>query len=243
MSNPFASQALPRDRRRLHAALVSTAFTLGFALVCAHRAGSDGHSAALLNVVNLAGWCGVARWSGDRGLWKLLSAAVVFGLTELLADFLCVRCTGTLDYSVARSAMILESPWWMPFSWAVVAMQVGAGGDAVIRRLGCVRGALLTGVLGSVLIACYEQMAWGANWWRYRHCLLLGHAPVYIVVAEAIIGAGLAIFGHLALRSGAWRAMAPLGAAAGLVTVFGGVAGWGTVEFICRGARPAWPFH
>ena len=46
----------------------------------------------------------------DRALGQLLVAAVVFGIVELLADFLCVRCTGTLDYSVARSMEILESP-------------------------------------------------------------------------------------------------------------------------------------
>ena len=173
----------------------------------------------------------------------MLAAAAAFGATELLADFLCVRCTGTLDYSAARSAMILASPWWMPLSWTVVAAQVGIGGDVAIRRFGVVRGALLTGLLGATLIPFYEQMAWGAHWWRYRNCLLLGHAPVYIVVAEAVIGVGLATLGHLALRIGSPRAAIPLGAAAGLVTICGGTIGWGLVEFLCRRARPVWPFH
>lgn len=230
------------ETARARAAAGSVAFTAGVAFVCARSTGSDGRAAAALDVVNLA-WFAAFAWKlGDRALWKLLAAAAVFGATELLADFLCVRCTGTLDYSVARSALLLESPWWMPASWAVVAVQVGVGGDAAIRGCGPVHGALLTGALAAILIPFYEQMAWGANWWRYRGCLLLGHAPVYIVVAEAAIGVGLAWLGHLALRACSWRAAVPLGLAGGLVTILGGAAGWGSVEFLCRGARPAWPF-
>ena len=243
MEDPFTRPVHSRDRTRGWVALLSTAFTAGFAFICSHRAGSDGQSAAVLDAVNLAWFVGFALWSDDRAMRQMLSAALAFGLTELLADFLCVRCTGTLDYSVARSTMILESPWWMPWSWAVVAVQVGIGGDMAIRRFGVIRGASLTGLLGAILIPFYEQMAWGANWWRYRNCLLLGHTPVYIVVAEAIIGVGLATLGHLALRAGSPRAAIPLGAAAGLVTILGGTIGWGAVEFLCLRARPAWPFY
>ena len=237
MSDPLA------ERARLRVALLSTVFTAGFAFVCSRSAGSDGRCAAVLDGVNLALFVGYALRSGDRVMGKTLLAAVVFGWTELLADFLCVRCTGTLDYAVAGSAMVWASPWWMPLSWTVVAVQVGTGGDAAIRRFGRVRGALFTGGLSAVVVPFYEQMAWGAHWWRYRHCLILGHAPVYIVVAEAVIGVGLAALGHLARRAGSWRAAVPLGAAAGLVTILGGIGGWGTVEFIGRHARPAWPFH
>ena len=227
----------------MYVALISVVCTAGFAHFCSQSAASDGRSAGILDLLNLALFVGFAFWSRDQAMWKMLPAAVAFGLTELLADFLCVRCTGTLDYSVARSTMILESPWWMPLSWVVVAVQVGVGGDAVIRRFGFVRGALLTGLLGAVLIPFYEQMAWGAHWWRYRNCLLLGHAPAYVVVAEAIIGVGLATFGRLVLRICSRGAAIPLGAIAGLVTIVGGIVGWGSVEFICRHARPAWPFH
>ena len=173
---------------------------------------------------------------------RLLVAAGAFGAVELLADFLCVRCTGTLDYTVARSTLVLTSPWWMPLSWAVVAVQVGVGGDAAIRRFGLVRGAVLGGLLGAMLIPAYEELAWGAHWWRYRHCLCVGHTPVYIVVAEAIIGLGLAGLGYGTLQVCAPRAVIWLGAATGVVTILAGTVGWGMVEFICRGARPAWPF-
>ena len=230
------------EQARACAALASTLFTVGFASVCARTAGSDGHSAALLVAANFFWFVGIAVWSGDRVFGRLLLAALACGWTELLADALCVRCTGTLDYSLAGSTMILDSPWWMPFMWAAVAVQIGVVGDAAIRRFGRVRGVLLTGMLGAVLIPVYEHLAWGAHWWRYRDCLLFGHVPIYIVVAEAVIGVGLALLGHLVLRGGSWRTAGLLGVAAGGWMILGGVVGWGTVEFLGRNAQPLWPF-
>ncbi len=239
-SDRVAGASRPDDAKRLYVVLFSMAFSVGFSTVCSRWAGSDGRSAVALDLANLALLGAYAVVSGDRPILGLFLAAGVFGLVELLADFLCVRCTGTLDYSVARSLMVLESPWWMPFSWALVAVQVGVSGDAAIRRFGFVRGMLLTGLLGSLLIPAYEEMAWGANWWRYQNCLRVGHTPLYIVLAEAVIGVGLSVFGYFALRVCSLRATVLLGVAAGGVTILGGVAGWGTIEFLWRGARPNW---
>lgn len=229
-----------RDATRLWVALLSIALTVCFGLVCSRQAGSDGRTAVALNLVNLGllgGYCLRAR---DRAMGALLAAAGVLGGVELLADFLCVRCTGTLDYSPAHSWLVLASPWWMPLLWTVVAVQIAVAGDAAIRRFGLARGVALGGVLGASLIPLYERLAWGAHWWRYRNCLQIGHVPVYIVVAEAIIGAGLATLGWGALRTCSARAAILLGGVTGLLTVLGGVIGWGVVEYLGRGARPLW---
>lgn len=230
----------PRDKARLRVALLSIALTIGFGFACSRLPSSDGRTASVLDLLNLSLLSGYALWSKDRALGTLLVAAGVFGGTELLADFLCVHCTGTLDYSPAHSTLLLASPWWMPFLWLVVAVQLGVVGDAAIRRFGFVRGTGLAGLLSALLIPLYEQLAWGANWWRYRHCLLTGHVPVYIVATEAIIGAGLSILGYGTLRMCSPRVAVLLGAVSGLVTILGGIVGWGLVEFICRGARPVW---
>ena len=228
-------------RRRLRFVLGSTLFSLGFAWGCSRWPGSDGRTAVALNLVNLVCFGLYARWSTDRAVRPLLLAALVFGTVELLADYRCVRDTRTLDYSVARSLMVLESPWWMPFSWMVVAVQTAVPGAAAIARFGFLRGTLLTGLLGASLIPCYEELAWGAHWWRYRDCLMVGHTPVYLIVAEGVIGAGLALMGHFALRARcSGRESVLLGAAAGLTTLLGGTLGWGLVEFLARGARPTW---
>ena len=104
------------------------------------------------------------------------------------------------------------------------------------------RQLALGSLAGGSLIPLYEELAWRAHWWSYRNCLQVGHVPVYIVVAEAIIGVGLAVLGHAALRVCSTRAAMLLGVAVGAVTILGGILGWGLVEFICRGARPNWNF-
>ena len=229
----------PDDRHRLRVVLLSIVFSVGFSSVCSRWTGSDGRSAVALDVAEAALLGAYAFRRADRAILGVFLAAGAFGVVELLADFLCVRCTGTLDYSAARSSMVLESPWWMPFSWALVAVQMSVSGDAAIRRFGVWRGVAVAGLAGSLLIPCYEEMACGANWWRYRHCLQIGHTPVYIIVAEAVIGAGLALLGYFTLRVCSLRACPLLGAAAGLVTIASGIIGWGTVEFLGRGMRPA----
>lgn len=225
---------------RLRAVAASTVFSVGFALVCSRWPGSDGRTAVALDLVNVIFFGAYAVWSADRAIRAVILAALAFGVVELGADFLCVRGTGTLDYAAARSAMVLESPWWMPLSWAVVAVQTAVPGEAAIRRFGVARGMLLTGLFGATLIPGYEEMAWGANWWRYRDCLMVGHTPVYIVLSEGLIGAGLALMGRFTLRSCSPPRAILLGAGAGLMTIPGGVLGWGLVEFIGRGARPTW---
>ena len=196
----------PEDRARLRVALLSVALTICFSFVCSRQNASDGRTAALLDLVNLGLLGGYALWSRDGALGTLLAAAGVFGWVELVADFLCVRCTGTLDYSPAHSTLVLASPWWMPFLWTVVGVQIGVAGDAALRRFGLVRGAVLGSLLGASLIPLYEQLAWGAHWWRYRRCLQIGHVPIYIVAAEALIGAGLSGLGYGARCERARRA-------------------------------------
>ena len=232
----------PRDTGRQRTVWLSIGFTLVFSLACSRWEGSDGRTAAWMDGINLGLLGGYAWRARDGALGRLLRAAGAFGVVELLADFLCVRCTATLDYSMARSWKVLESPWWMPLSWAVVAVQLGVVGDAAIRRFGWWRGSWLGALVGAGLIPAYEELAWRARWWRYRGCVCVGHTPLYIVAAEAIIGLGLAGLGYATLRACMPRATVWLGATAGLVTVLGGAVGWGLVEFIGQKAEPAWPF-
>ena len=157
----MASGGASDDATRLRVVRFSMAFSVAFSLVCSRWTGSDGRSAVALDVANVALLGVYAIRCADRTILGVFLAAAAFGVVELLADFLCVRCTGTLDYSVARSLMVLESPWWMPFSWAVVAVQMSISGDAAIRRFGLARGMIAAGLLGSLLIPWYEEMAWG----------------------------------------------------------------------------------
>ena len=220
--------------------LVSLGFSLAYATACAFWPGSDGRSAATLTLLNLALFFTYSLIKGtkERAFLCLLLSAAVLGAVALIADHLCIRFTGTLDYSVSKSFLILSSPWWMPLAWMVVSVQVGILGDAFICRFGQLRGALLCGALGALLIPFYEEMAWGANWWRYENCLLISRTPLYIIVCEAFIGAGIALWGYWNLRQSNLKASLVLGLAAGVLIIFSGILGWGLVEFLARGARP-----
>lgn len=190
-------------------------------------------------MVNLVFFAGiVVRWPGT-GFGPLLLAAGIFGLAELGADFLCVHFTVTLDYGISGSVMILASPWWMPPAWMVVAIQVGTCGAEAIRRLGRLRGALVTGLPAAVLIPFYEEMAWGAHWWRYQNCLMIGHTPVYIILAEALIGMALAWMADRVLRHRSFPVAAMSGVMAAMATIMAGTIGWGIIEFLGRGIQPA----
>ena len=237
-SHPSSIPSHLRSSARQRIAGVSVILSVAFAGACSCWPGSDGRTAVALNALNLSLFVCYAVVQSDRRFAMVILSAGVFGLTELVADYLCIRHTGTLDYSVAGSAMILESPWWMPLSWAVVAVQAGIVGDAVIARYGKLRGTLATALFGALLIPFYEEMAWGANWWRYRDCLMLSHTPVYIIVAELIIAGSLALWGRAVLRTDSTAVAIGLGAAAGMATIIGGVIGWGSIEFLLRGARP-----
>ena len=196
--------------------------------------GSDGQTAALLSLVQVALYSRYILRTRDTGMMRLAVFGAVFGTVELAADALCIRFTGTLDYSPAHSLLLGLSPWWMPLAWTIVAMQIGCLGAWAIGRFGVWRGAILGATLGLVNIPFYEEMAYHAHWWQYIHCRMFGHTPFYIVIAEGVIGLALGPLAALALNSRDFRQAALLGILGGLSTIAGGMIGYGLVEFIPR---------
>ncbi|GAB3653920.1 hypothetical protein GCM10027594_27870 [Hymenobacter agri] len=94
------------------------------------------------------GWVTAARWSygfftayalyavlaRDWLVARLLGFALVAGLAELVADAYLVESTHTLLYP-RPEAMLWDSPLYMPFSWAVVLIQIGYLGWLLLGRL------------------------------------------------------------------------------------------------------------
>ncbi len=71
---------------------------------------------------------GLLAWfaykQNDRFLKRLLVFGLVAGVTELVADCWLVSNTGTLIYTMDEP-MIACSPFYMPFAWAVLLIQIG----------------------------------------------------------------------------------------------------------------------
>jgi len=194
--------------------------------------GSGGSSATIVNAACIAPLAiGMIRKPNGRWL-RLVGFCLGFGIAELIADALCVEVTKTLDYSVARSPMILSSPWWMPVSWALVACQVMLISDAAAERLGETWRIWVGGGLAFLMLAFHEDAAFRADWWRYRDCFMVGKAPVYVLLAELLIGGMLAwIMGQLSAHTGPKRILAMI-VMTGLGTVIAGMIGFGIIEVL-----------
>jgi len=219
------------ERARLRTVLATAALSILTVLVLRDRPWSDGRTALALNGVSIALFLAHVAYYRDAVLARLLLFGLGLGVVELAADALCIRYTRTLDYSVAHSPLLGLSPFWMPTAWMVVSAQIGFLGRGLMRRFGTISGVALTALLGAVNIPFYEEMAYHAHWWRYGNCRMLGHTPLYIIVAELLIGLTLGPLAAWAMRAGAtWRDAAGAGLIGGLGTIWGGLIGYGLVE-------------
>ena len=219
------------EAMRLWVVLGTVALSVATVGLLFDRPWSDGRTAAALSAVNLGLLTAHAVRFRDGVMARLLLFGLGLGLVELVADALCVRYTGTLDYSATHSPFVALSPFWMPAAWTVVAAQIGYLGSRLMRRLGTGWGIALTAGLGAVNIPFYEEMAYHAHWWRYDHCRRIGHTPIYIIVSEMVIGLTLGPLAAWAMRAGStWRDAAFAGALGGLSTIWGGLIGYGLVE-------------
>jgi hypothetical protein len=214
------------------------AFSIGIGVIGAWMAGSGplrglaGTSAMLVNVACLIPLFIGMRLGNQKRCVSLVYFCIGFGVAELFADALCVEVTKTLDYSVARSPMILSSPWWMPISWALVACQVMLISDAIAQRFGERWRVISGGLVAFAMLAFHEDAAFRADWWRYQDCIMVGKAPVYVLLAELLIGGLLA---WSMTKIGAQMTLVAqlrLIALVGVGTVIAGMIGFGTVEVL-----------
>ena len=219
------------EQKRLRTVLLTVALSVLTVSLLRDQPWSDGRTALALNCVSVGVFLGHIAVYKDRVIARLLLFGLGLGIVELAADALCVRFTHTLDYSAAHSPMLGLSPFWMPTAWMIVAAQIGYLGHRLIGKLGTKLGMALTAILGAINIPFYEEMAFHAHWWRYQNCRMVGHTPVYIIVAELVIGLTL---GPLAIRAmhteATWRTALFAGLVGGLSTIWGGLIGYGLVE-------------
>ena len=220
------------EAARLRIVLLTVATSVLSVVIFAGKPWSDGRTAALLSTINLLTFAVHIVRFRDFAMARLLWWGFCLGVVELVADALCVMFTGTLDYRMAKSAMLWESPWWMPVAWMLVGTQIGYLGTRFIKRFGAWRGAALSALVSAINIPFYEEMARHAHWWEYQFCRMLPgtHTPVYIVVAELVIGFALAPCARVAVRGVSWHRATLAGILAGIATIVGGLIGFGIAE-------------
>lgn len=143
------------------------------------------------------------QWRGRDILKNLLIFGIAAGLTELAADWWLVSITKTLHYT-QWGPFLVDSPAYMPLSWAGILLSMGFLGWVVSQKRGVLVGCLVAAVVSGLYVPTFEALAHYAGWWTYDNCALLGVVPWYIIVGEALIGFAmpLLVSGVVALGSG-----------------------------------------
>ncbi len=129
------------------------------------------------------------RWKLVRNVFVL---GTVAGVLELGVDHFLVAFTGTLVYPDSLP-MLVSSPLYMPLAWAIVTTHLGYIGIRLAQVSGRKAAAAGPAITAMMLIGFYEYGAFHAGIWEYvdSPLFMLGHVPLYIVVAEGIMFATL----------------------------------------------------
>lgn len=122
----------------------------------------------------------------DKIFGRLILFAITAGFAELFADAYLVKVTDTLVYPTLEPSL-WESPLYMPFSWAVVLIQIGYIAWLLHGKLGVWKDGLMMVAFSAVLIPIYESLAIHAGWWSYQNAKMIGQVPIYIYLAEGLL--------------------------------------------------------
>lgn len=122
----------------------------------------------------------------DATVRHLLAIGTIGGLLELLGDHFLVHIAGTLVYP-SGYPFLLSSPAYMPFAWAILITFMGYLGIRLREEVGTTAAYVGPAIFAFVAESGYESLASQGGGWVYTHAPLgwIGHAPLFIVIAEA----------------------------------------------------------
>lgn len=102
--------------------------------------------------------------------------------------------------------MIACSPFYMPFSWAVILTQVGYIGWLTYKKQNLFIMVILTGIIGGAVIPLFEHWAKAAKWWYYIVEKMIYDTPYYIIFGEVLSCATLPVFFIYIFKKKVWVA-------------------------------------
>jgi len=164
--------------------------------------------------------------------WAIFGVAA--GFTELIADWWLVNVTESLVYAPGEP-MLVASPMYMPFAWALVMMQLGVVAHWLRENFSVAKAAVIAGMIGGVNIPLYESLARSADWWIYQKTPMLFGAPYYIILGEVLIVEPLVWLADRLVRMGPVKGGIILGIVEGLVILVAYMIAWWLVG-PCEGA-------
>lgn len=124
----------------------------------------------------------------DATIKHLLVIGTIGGVLELVGDYFLVTFAGTLAYP-AGYPFLLRSPAYMPFAWAILIAFMGYVGLRLAEEVGTIAAYIGPAVFAFVAESGYESLASRGGGWTYTTAPLawIGHAPLFIVIAEAVM--------------------------------------------------------
>jgi len=182
-------------------------------------------TSTFLTLAILVGYAGVTQ---DQLIGKLLAFGVVVGFGELFTDAWAVSSIKVLIYPPAP--LIWDSPFYMPFSWTGLMVQLGFISVWLYKRLGVRWACVLMALIGGSNLPLGEYLAKGAGFWHYVDCkMLFNSTPWFVIVGEVFIGALLPVIAWQVIRR-PWWWVAPLGAAMAIWLFFCSILAWNIIE-------------
>lgn len=124
----------------------------------------------------------------DDLMQRLVAIGTIGGVLELLGDHFLVHVADSLVYPYLYPPVV-SSPVYMPFAWAILIVFMGYVALRLREEVGVVAAYLGPAVFAFVSESGYESLASQGGGWTYVSAPLgwLGHAPLFIVVAEAVM--------------------------------------------------------
>ncbi len=122
----------------------------------------------------------------DELFERLIVFGLAAGLVELIADAYLVDITNTLVYPQPEPTLWC-SPAYMPFSWAVVLIQIGYISWLIDGKIGPWKDGIAMILFSAILIPLYENWAIHGGWWWYQNAKMIGDVPIYIYIAEGLL--------------------------------------------------------
>lgn len=185
--------------------------------------------ATILNLSIVAVLLAWALFTKDELLKKLLVFGGVAGVVELYTGDPWFIRREVLVYNEG-GPFLVDSPFYMPFAWAYVVVQLAVIALWLIDRYGMPKAAAIVAVLGAGSIPLYESLAKNAQLWIYQGCGEIFSAPYFVILAEMLIALSFPFLGDRVRKSG-YAMAAVLGAAAGLWMWVAGMIGYKLVCF------------
>jgi hypothetical protein len=137
----------------------------------------------------------------DILLCRILITCMIAGVLELYADWYIIEVKPTLIYA-PEGPFIVTSPFYMPFSWAIVLFLIAVIGRWIDKKRGLFAAIFLCLLIGLIGMPTFEYLAADAGWWHYFGVRAFGNAPFYLILGHPLIMASLPLFMRIIEKRG-----------------------------------------